>query len=170
MDNNRRSTSVMDVKTYETTIRNTQKKLEKARERGEISRCVMLEKKIYDVKKQFTEQKFSVEQAFPDNQVQNEILEHIVAVTVVSDILSGLLTEMKSCMEKNRVFGGDAYDNACAAVRLSNTAVRKLEECGNKSTLALSYFTEKIESKYMLGMTNDIRQMIRNGIVWKKCF
>lgn len=169
-ENNTRSTRIMDVKTYQTTIRNTQKKLEKARARGEVTRAIMLEKKLYDVKRQFEGQRYSVEQALPDEKSQHEMLEHIVIVSVLSDILSGYLIDMKLSMEKYMISGGDAYDNASIAVRYAQKVVSKLDECGQKASFALAKITEEIESKYMFGMVNDVRQIINRKIEWKRDF
>ena len=169
-ESNTCSTRTMDVKTYETTVRNTQKKLEKARARGEITRAIMLEKKLYDVQRQFEEQRFSVEQVLTDEKSQHEMLEHIVIVSVLSDILTGHLIEMKSSMEKYRIRGGDAYDNASVAIRYAKKVVSKLDECGQNASYALAKITEEIESKYMMGMVNDVRSIIHRRIEWKRDF
>lgn len=161
---------VMDVLTYKKRMEHLDNEIRKARDEFRYTKMAKLMAEMEALKQQYYDQKFPVEQAFDTQKSQHAMLEYIVIVTVLCDILSGQLIEMKEYMGKYNVCGGDAYNSACAAVRLCNDVVKKLDSCGSNTQFALSKITEEIESKYMFGMVNDVRQIIGRSIEWKKDF
>lgn len=170
MGKSTRDRFVMDVLTYKKTTERLDNEIRKALSCGQYSRVAKLMADLEDVKKQFENQKLPVEYAIDTQKGQHEMLVYIVIVTVLCDILSGQLAEMKTVMQKYNICGADAYNGACAAVRLSNNVVKDLDACSRNAQYALSKITEEIESKYMLGMINDVRQILNRKIEWKKDF
>lgn len=132
---------------------------------------INLSKYMHEAKQlddQFKSQQFSVEDVVASEEDRKLLTHSVLKLTVLSDLMNGALIEMKERMKKAGVHGSDLYDTCLCALRINNEVVKAMDKLGTNSSIALEYITSQFESKYMLGMDNDLMSFLTKGIEIKE--
>ena len=153
---------VLSIQEFEKRAKQLRAEIDKCYSKGNWSKTVTLMKEAEDLKQTMMSQQYSIEEVTEDEQTGKDLLNSVIKITVLCDILSGVMMEYKQRLAKARISQSDSYDLCRSITHLCSRLVKMMDNSGPQAALILEYFTEKIESKYMLGMDNEINNLINN--------
>lgn len=154
----------ISVKEYEKQAVRLHDKIQTANKKRDWVALQKYMSEAEELKKRFAQQRFSIEEATPNEEDRTNLLHSVVKLTVLADIMNGAMIEMKERMGKAGILHSDAYDTCEAIIFNTNRLVKAMDELGDSTSLALEALTEHVESQYMFGMDNTINRLLRHEI------